>query len=342
MDRPSTALVTLVVVLVAAGAPSLAAPAEFGAGGPSAAAEDDGSAEPGARIAGVVGAEGVELRASVERRALDVRLRKANTSTTRATVIAAAVDGLDDRVETLRERKQRLQAARENGTLSEAAYRAKIARLVARIDAVEKLANASAVAARDVAASDRDAEGIDVEHLRDVERSADALTDANVTSIARTVTDGGRGDPPADPPRGGPNASAGPSGADADPSTGRGDGPDARNHTGPPATDSTEPAGANGRPGDGASTRTRSDPGDGGPSRVPSGASNATNVASGAVDAGNASDAGRTPSDTPSATGPERDGRGDDRSERIARPADGTEHGDRARNASVGTSVSAP
>ncbi|MFB6079424.1 MAG: hypothetical protein ABEJ81_00230 [Haloferacaceae archaeon] len=178
-------VVTLVVAIALATVPS---------GG--LAQSGDASVAPGERFAGVVGVQGAELGGAVATRTLQVRLARAESPSARAAVVADQVNGTRERIDELARRRERLREARNNGTISEGQYRARLARLVAESHALQRRVNRTADASRDVPDAALRAHGVEPDELDRLRRGAGNLTGPEVAAVARGITgDDGRGPP---------------------------------------------------------------------------------------------------------------------------------------------------
>ncbi|WP_353634973.1 hypothetical protein ABSL23_05480 [Halobacterium sp. NMX12-1] len=178
---------------------------------------------PGARLAGVVGVQGAEVEGEVEQRSLRERLRAANSNASKASVVANQTRTLDQRLEELRERKQELEAAREN--IPPGRYRGEVAGLAARISTLQAMSNETADTARSLPAGELEAHGVNVSALDRLRTSASNLSGPEVAAIARDIA-GPPGNRSAGPPFG--NGMGGPPsdvpGADEDNETDGGPG----------------------------------------------------------------------------------------------------------------------
>jgi hypothetical protein len=100
---------------------------------------------------------------------------------------------LEDRLETLRAERERLQALRANGSISQVEYAARVSALNGRVDAMGEAVTGTERATNRA--------GLDVEGLRTLKREASNLTGPAVAGIARGLAGGDRGPPPeAGPP----------------------------------------------------------------------------------------------------------------------------------------------
>ena len=145
------------------------------------------TAAPGARLAGVVAVQGAEVDGELAGRSFGIAVARANSNASKASVVADQVSDLEARMETLRERRRTLEAARENGTISEARYRAEATALSARIAAVEgqlERTEAASSTLPDEALAER---GVDRAEIRALRTEARNLSGPEVSQIAREM-----------------------------------------------------------------------------------------------------------------------------------------------------------
>jgi hypothetical protein len=235
----------------------------------------DAEPSPGARFGGVVAAQGVAVGSEIESRSLAYRLNRSETNASRADVIARQVNRSQSRLDALRAERQRLAAARENGTITEDEYRVRATQLSARINAIRRLNDQTSAAAATVPAETLRRSGVDVTALRSLGAMAADVEGPEIAAVAREI---------AGPPSGlGParnESSRGPP-DDAGPPDERGGNaagpPEERegNETGPPDDRGGNEAGPPGEPG-------RSEESNGGPPDDAGGGGNETTGSNGA------------------------------------------------------------
>ncbi|MCG1001966.1 MULTISPECIES: hypothetical protein [Halobacterium] len=214
------ATVLLVTALLVVGAAAPMAVAASTADGPAAtesvavqdgdaANETDNETEtaPGAQLAGVVDVQAAEVEGEVERRSFGLQVAAAKSNASKASVVANQTQNLDQRLEDLRERKQELEAARENGNISTGRYRAEMAGLVARISTLQSMTNETAETARSLPEEALAERGVNVSALERLRTSASNLSGPEVAAIARSIA-GAPGNNSTGPPFG--NGMAGP------------------------------------------------------------------------------------------------------------------------------------
>jgi hypothetical protein len=176
---------------------------------------------PGEQFAGVVGVQAAEVEGEVETRRFEKRVQRASNATERAAIVADATNETGARLAELRERRERLRRAHENGTLSDGQYRARLARLAAEIRTTERVATRTA----DVTATLPDgalrANGVNRTAVETLRKNASGLDGPEVAEAARSV--------------GGPSATERGPPDDERPGNASDDAADRRN--GPPASD---------------------------------------------------------------------------------------------------------
>ena len=185
-----------------AGAPTHAAQA----GTPTAGENDSGGATaPGAQFAGVVDVQEAEVESELEGRAFGIQVARANSDDSRASVVADEVTELRQRTQELRERRDELNRARENGSITQARYRAEMAALAARSAAVERQLDRSQDASRGLPEDLLESKGVNttaIERLRNDSRTAAGPDAAGIArsiagpSVGGGLADDGGGDGP--------------------------------------------------------------------------------------------------------------------------------------------------
>lgn len=147
----------------------------------------DDSVSPGDRLSAAVGVGAAELEGELSERAFGLRVARANSDGAKAGVVADQQASIEERLTELEERKAALQAARENGSISEGRYRAEMAQLAAETRTVERLANATQRTAAGLPADVLESKGVDVEAIRTLKEEARNLTGPEVAEIARSI-----------------------------------------------------------------------------------------------------------------------------------------------------------
>jgi hypothetical protein len=198
MRRTGT-VVLLVAVVVLAGTPLPAAGATTAAldaptawdqtGTTTAPGPSNGSSAsaPGTRLAGAVGVQGAELGGELEARSLTHQLNRSETADSRAAVISQQAAQSRSRLTTLRAASERLEAARANGTVSEAEYRVRAAQLSAQTVAVRRVTERSATAAQELPDEALRRNGVNVTTLQSLQRDAGELVGPAMSAAAREV-----------------------------------------------------------------------------------------------------------------------------------------------------------
>ena len=164
----------------------------------SAATRSDG-ASPGQRLAGVIGAQRAEVEGEIETRTFGVRIALASSPRAKAGVVANQVNQLERRLDALRDRRAALERARENGSVSDGAYRAQVTELVVRIESTQRRINATDDVANDLPESDLKAAGVNQSNIAQLRRQATNLTDEESSGLVRSVFGDGVGEGMCDP-----------------------------------------------------------------------------------------------------------------------------------------------
>lgn len=101
---------------------------------------DAASLSPGQQLAGVLGVQAAELESEVETRRFDHAVHNASTNVSKAEAVAAQIERIRTRLDTLRNRLVELELARERGEITDREYRIRVARVVAELRALGRLA----------------------------------------------------------------------------------------------------------------------------------------------------------------------------------------------------------
>lgn len=142
---------------------------------------------PGALLAGVLGVQQAEFEGAIDTRAFGLSVARAATNDSKAEVVLRSVENLTQRVRELERRKATLEEARENGTISNATYQAKLAELTVRAATARTLANMSANASDGLPEELLRSKGINVSAIQMLKTQAANLTGPEVAAIARSI-----------------------------------------------------------------------------------------------------------------------------------------------------------
>jgi hypothetical protein len=199
------AIVVTVAVLVVVGA---GAPLVSASGGGSPVADSGSASTPatfdtpdngtendsenasmpaGARLAGVVNVQAAEVEGEVQERSFGVQMAAARSNASKASVVASQVGELNETLAELQDRKRSLVEAKQNGSISQARFRAEMAGLAAEISTARRLSNTTAESAEGIPAPDLEAGGVNVTAIQRLQTSASNLSGPEVASIARDV-----------------------------------------------------------------------------------------------------------------------------------------------------------
>lgn len=186
MNRLAPLLVVLAVTIGAVAVPAVGAPADV-APDDATSAQTNETVAPGARFAGVVDVQEAEVGGELAERAFGLRLARARSNGSKAAVVATEVRTLRDQLAALEQRRDRLTAARRNGTMSEARYRAEVAGLLARSRVLERQINRTHMAAGPLPADVLVDRGVNVSAIDRLRTGARNLTGPEVARIARSI-----------------------------------------------------------------------------------------------------------------------------------------------------------
>lgn len=181
----------------------------------------------GERLSGIVGVQAAEIDGDLEQRSFGIRIAKAASNSSKATVINETVGDLQGRLAELREQKEQLRGARDNGSISQGQYAARMASLSAKTETVRQLANQTENESEKLPADVLGERGIDVTAIRTLQQDASNMSGPEVAAVARSIT--------------GPNADAGSDDAQGPPENATEDG-DAESTTGTSSVERAEGA----------------------------------------------------------------------------------------------------
>jgi len=168
---------------------------------------NESSVAPGERLGGVVAVGQQEFEADVDSRAFGLRVAGAATENATASVVGEQVPEIRERVEALERRKAALQRAHENGSLSDGAYRARMAGVAAELRGAQHLTNQTANASQGLPAGLLESKGVNATAIQTLQQRARQLGGPAVAEIARSIAGPAVGQAPgwAGPGERGPN-----------------------------------------------------------------------------------------------------------------------------------------
>lgn len=199
-----TALLVALVVALAVLAGGVAA--ATGPAAPQVAANDTATnaTAPGAQLAGVVGVQQAEVTGDLDNRTFGLRVANADSDAERAAIVAERQAETQERLATQADRLADLRAARANGTISNAEYRARVATVATQSAVTERDAAQLNRTARDLPAAVRERNNINVTAIERLRGDARNLGGPDTAAIARSIggtttrnpmAGGGRGPP---------------------------------------------------------------------------------------------------------------------------------------------------
>lgn len=215
MNRLNTVIMTVVLVL----ATVAAVPAAGTAQETTASNASNASVAPGELLTGVVGVQGAEFEGEVERRTFGLRVAQAASDEDRADIVAEELEDQEGKLADLEARKDALEEARANGSISNGTYRAQVAILAAETQNVKTMGNATRNASENLPADLLESKGINATAIQTLMDGAEELTGPEVAEIARSIAGPDVGQSIADdhsPVTVGPPDDVGPSDSQAD------------------------------------------------------------------------------------------------------------------------------
>jgi len=180
-------MAALLVVSALAAVPAVTMAQETATPDAQTANETNATVQPGAQLAGAVSVGEAELDGEVQSRTFGIRVAQANTADAKAKIVAHQLNDSEQRLEALEERKQELQEARDNGSMSEGEYRAKVARMHAETKNVERLASETNETARGLPVETLEANGVNATRIKMLSDRANELSGPEVAEIARGI-----------------------------------------------------------------------------------------------------------------------------------------------------------
>lgn len=196
MNRTAPLLAVFVLLVAGVAVPATASvadsmdsadhSAQAGTATPSSNGSDE-RATPGAQFAGVVDVQEAEVESELEGRAFGIKIARANSNDSKAAVVAEEVDELRLRMETLREHKQSLTEARENGSISQARYRAEIAVLTTKAASVEQQLDLTEATSRDLPADLLESKGVSTTAIETLQNDSRNVAGPETADIARSI-----------------------------------------------------------------------------------------------------------------------------------------------------------
>lgn len=175
----------------------------------------DNETPPGAMLAGSIGVHEAEMKGAIEHRSFGIQVGDAATNDSKAQVLNLTQKGLQDRQMDLEERKDRLDEARDDGTISESQYRAQVAVIAAESAQVQTMANSTERTAQGLPAETLAANGVNVTAIVQIRERAQQMTGPEVAEIARQIAGDNVG-APMGPPENVPGHQSGPQGGMGD------------------------------------------------------------------------------------------------------------------------------
>lgn len=182
MKRIVMVAVVVVLVISLAGTASIAFAQDD-----SDDADDGDDVTPGEHMSGVVGVQNAEFGGELAERGLRIGLEQADSNASKADIIQAHLEEVEQRIDDLETHKQDLSEAREGGDISVGQYNAAIAALETERATAERIAHQSQHAAEQLPRDLLEERGIDVEAIDELRERANELGGDEVSDIAQGI-----------------------------------------------------------------------------------------------------------------------------------------------------------
>jgi hypothetical protein len=156
-------------------------------------ADENASVAPGEQLAGVVGVQEAEIEGEVDSRAYGIRVAQSASNDSKAAVAGEQLDDVEQRLDELEDRRAALDEARENGSMSEGQYRARMAKLNAETRTAERLTNQTNETAQTLPVETLEANGVNASAIKALSDRANELRGPEVAEIARSIAGEGAG-----------------------------------------------------------------------------------------------------------------------------------------------------
>lgn len=142
---------------------------------------------PGERLSGVVGAQSAELGGEVQERAFGLRLANASTNESAADVVAEQATEIQQRLDGLDQRLNDLREQREAGEITRGEFAARAAEIEAERASLERVANHTAAAAGELPADLLEERGVNASAIDQLAQRASELGGQEIRDVARGI-----------------------------------------------------------------------------------------------------------------------------------------------------------
>lgn len=201
--RHTTLVTAVLVVLAAAIAPLGVAALPASDATPSSSATtavadnetqaDETNVSAGEQLSAVVGIQETELGGEIEQRSFGIRIANAASNDSKAEVVGETVGNLQERLADLRGEKQRLREARDNGSMSQGQYAARMAELSAKTESLRQLATQTENASSELPGEVLREHGVNATAIQTLRQDAANMTGPTVAEVARSIAGPGVG-----------------------------------------------------------------------------------------------------------------------------------------------------
>lgn len=153
---------------------------------------------PGERLSGVIGVQNAEFEGELESRTFGIKVAKAASADAKAEVVATQLNQSQERLEELNQTLTELRQARENGSISQGQYAARVAEARAKLNNVQTMANETLNASEGLPEDVLRRNGVNVTAIETLKQKASQLSGPEVAKIAQTIAGPDSGRTPGD------------------------------------------------------------------------------------------------------------------------------------------------
>jgi len=153
---------------------------------------------PGERLSGVIGVQNAEFEGELESRTFGIKVAKAASADAKAEVVATQLNQSQERLEELNQTLTELRQARENGSISQGQYAARVAEARTKLNNVQTMANETLNASQGLPEDVLRRNGVNVTAIETLKQKASQLSGPEVAKIAQTIAGPDSGSTPGD------------------------------------------------------------------------------------------------------------------------------------------------
>lgn len=142
---------------------------------------------PGQRLSGIVAMQQEEVRGDIEKRVFGLKVAQAASDNERAGVVGDQFKKNNDRLDELREDREALREARENGEISESEYTTRMSKLNGQVENLKGMNNETENASQGLPADVLEANGVNASAIETLKNGADELSGDEVSKVAKSI-----------------------------------------------------------------------------------------------------------------------------------------------------------